>query len=144
MKNTDSALLRLLLVMLVFATGSGLWGCGGPAGPKLGDVSGKVTLDGQPVADALVVFEPQEGRPARGMTDAEGNYQLEYTQNAKGAAIGGYTVRITTGRPASYAEGQKVSDEVKETIPEKYNAKSELKAEVSPGKNQINFDLQSK
>lgn len=69
-------------------------GCGG-SGLKLVPVSGEVTLDGQPVADAAVVFTPlQGGPPASATTDAQGRYQLA-TNNQPGAVPGEHRVTIT-------------------------------------------------
>ena len=47
-----------------------LAGCGNS--PPLGTVSGRVTLDGQPLAETTVEFQPASGSPAYGVTDAEG------------------------------------------------------------------------
>lgn len=122
-----------------------LAGCGGQtAGPKIAPVSGKVELDGQPLADALVEFKPQSGRPSYGRTDAEGKYSLVYSQAANGAALGTYTVRISTGQEGNFVAGEMVSPPVPEKVPEKYHEKSELTAEVTSGKNIIDFSLKSK
>jgi hypothetical protein len=121
-----------------------IFGCGGNTGPAMGTVHGRVTLDGSPLGNAMVVFTPEHGRPANSMTNENGEYSLVYSQSAKGAAVGQYTVQITTGREEGYAEGVKVSDAVKEVVPDKYNSKSELKVEVKAGDNVHNFDLQSK
>ena len=114
-------------------------GCGGG---DLGRVSGTVTLDGQPLADALVSFYPEDGRPSMGTTDADGNYDLSFTPTEAGAMIGNHIVRITVAQVEG--EGEEGGRLPKETIPAKYNSKSELKAEVKPGKNRnVNFDLSS-
>jgi hypothetical protein len=122
-------------------------GCGGSG---LGEVTGKVTLDGQPLAGAIVTFYPQEGRPSIGMTDSEGNYELGFTASEKGAVVGKHTVRITTGAGED-REDESGEDEDQEegadfadpTIPAKYNSKSELTREVTSGSNEFDFDLQS-
>jgi len=41
-------------------------------------VSGTVTLDGRPFAKANVAFEPGQGRPSFGATDAQGQYTLQF------------------------------------------------------------------
>jgi hypothetical protein len=61
-------LLALLSVVLV-------GGCG-PKAPATLPVSGVVTLDGQPVEKAAVMFQPTEGRGALGQTDAQGRFLL--------------------------------------------------------------------
>jgi hypothetical protein len=66
-----------------------LVGCGNDG---LGQVTGVVTLDGQPLPDALLVFTPvRGGRPASARTDESGRYALVYSRDAEGAAIGEHT-----------------------------------------------------
>lgn len=120
----------------------GLVGCG--SGSGVAPVSGTVTLDGQPLANALVSFYPQEEgkRFSTGTTDAAGNYQLVYTNDQQGAAIGKHTVKITTA--TVQGEGGPAKPP-KEKLPAKYNDQSELTAEVASGaNNNTNFELQSK
>lgn len=115
-------------------------GCGG-SGPKLGRVSGKVTLDGQPLEGAAVEFHSQEGRGSIGVTDAQGSYQLSYTDDRMGAIIGQHTVRITMA--AEELDADEDGRLPKSKIPPRYNHKSELSAEVKAGSNQLDFNLES-
>lgn len=115
-----------------------LVGCGGGSDlPELGEVTGVVTLDGQPVSGAQVQFIPQSGRPSSGETDASGKYELHYTADVAGAVLGSHTVKINTA-----VDGR--DDPSTEKIPARYNSKSELTEEVKSGVNEINFDLKSK
>jgi hypothetical protein len=73
-------------------------GCGSAG---LGPVSGKVTLDGKPLADVEVLFAPQavEGNSNPGVysyckTDSEGNYELKTKNGKRGAVIGKHSVTI--------------------------------------------------
>lgn len=116
-------------------------GCGG-GGPDLAPVEGTVTLDGAPLPNARVVFQPQgPGSPSSGITDEEGHYELLYAPGRKGAMIGRHTVRITT-----YAQGR--ADEngeptfTPEHVPPRYNSQTELSAEVQPGSNTFDFPLE--
>jgi hypothetical protein len=104
----------------------------------MGTVTGTVQADGKPVPKALVTFFPQpEGRASSGMTDENGHYELVYSRSENGAEVGEHIVRITTA-----VEGGDYGDTMaKETIPAKYNVNSELVEQVSPGRNDINFDL---
>ena len=52
-----------------------LTGCGSD-GPERGVVTGKVTLNGDPLPNADVEFQPEEGSPSYGMTDEKGRYDL--------------------------------------------------------------------
>jgi len=114
-------------------------GCG--TGNDWATVKGKVTLNGQPLQNALVEFQPTApgGSPSSGMTDAEGRYELLYTFERAGAAPGEHIVSIRTG-------GTRVDDscrevECKECVPAKYNLQTELKRTVEPGRNTLDFDL---
>jgi hypothetical protein len=107
-------------------------GCGGPD-VELGQVHGTVQMDGKPVPRAQVTFIPEgRGRGASGLANENGEYVMEYTPDAAGALVGPVTVQIRTR-----------TNDTPETIPPKYNDKTELKAEVKSGRNVINFDLQS-
>ncbi|WDI44502.1 carboxypeptidase regulatory-like domain-containing protein [Bremerella sp. P1] len=110
--------------------------------PDLGEVSGNVTLDGSPLADATVSFQSVElGRLASGKTDAQGHYELNLLNDTKGAVVGANKVLITTAQPGDDAVPGSAKPE---TLPKKYNDKSELTADVKEGSNEFNFDLQSK
>lgn len=132
---------HLVIALLVFTCG-----CADDGYGELGlvPVSGVVTLDGSPLSGAQVSFEGQDKRLATGTTDASGKYVLMYDSQTPGAMPGPKTVRITTAAAevegGGAAEGATVA---KERIPPHYNAKSELKAEVSTSNKTFNFDLKS-
>ncbi|MFW6172061.1 MAG: carboxypeptidase-like regulatory domain-containing protein, partial [Planctomycetota bacterium] len=71
-------------------------GCG-DSGPERGYVEGTVTMDGEPLPDAVVTFQPEDtGRPSYGKTDENGHYELQYTSDKKGALVGMHRVTIST------------------------------------------------
>jgi hypothetical protein len=117
-------------------------GCNPEGLPGLGRVTGTITMDGKPVPDAMVAFDPVGGgaAPAMGRTDASGNYELYYSRGNKGAKTGEHTVQINSYRETGDDDARQIQ---KETIPSRYNVKTELKATVSRGSNTINFDLKS-
>ncbi|MBI3463288.1 MAG: carboxypeptidase regulatory-like domain-containing protein [Planctomycetes bacterium] len=118
-------------------------GCG-PGGPEIASVEGTVTMDGKPLANAAVVFIPENGRPAGATTDSQGHYVLNFTSGRKGAIPGKNSIRITTLRDAGEDENGNPIPAQRETVPMKYNAASELTFEVKEGeKNVANFDLVS-
>ena len=118
-------------------------GCG-PSGPPLGKVQGKVTLDGQPLEGANVEFIPTSGRPSVGVTDANGDYYLQFTNDMAGALLGTHKVSITTARAGTDSEGVGPSVEArKELLPPNYHANTQLTAEVASGNNTFDFDLLS-
>lgn len=118
-----------------------LAGCGGP--DKVGGVTGKVTLSGQPLPDAMVTFSPTaEGATSGvGKTDSEGNYTLTFAADVEGAQEGENVVRISTYREAN-PDADPPQPAVPEKVPAKYNVKTELKVEVKPGSNTFDFPLE--
>jgi len=68
-------------------------GCGGNGGPKTFPVSGALTFRGQPVPKAVVTFIPQNGRPAAGITNDQGEFTLP-----AGAVAGMH--KVTIAEPA--------------------------------------------
>jgi len=135
MRGTITGIFCLMLASTVFLGA----GCGG--GPKLSRVKGTVTMDGKPLPNVVVEFQPENGSPSKGITDASGHYKLRYTHKKNGAVLGKHTVRITT--VASNSDEDSGDESGSETIPEKYNAKTELTAEVTSGSKTIDFDLKS-
>jgi hypothetical protein len=108
-------------------------------GPQIAPVTGKVTLDGQPLAAAKIEFQPDSGAPSYGRTGEDGGYALLFVGQQHGALIGHHTVRIRT------AELDSLGDHMtRESVPAKYNSRSTLTAEVSSGSNVHNFDLTSR
>ncbi|QDU63809.1 hypothetical protein Pan216_46900 [Planctomycetes bacterium Pan216] len=133
-KAIPSALVLFSLTLLT--------GCGGGEKPDLGTVTGTVTLDGEPLSNAEVFFQPEQGRPSVGQTDADGDYELLYTVRRKGAQLGKQTVRISTATMKEDDEGNTI--EIPEKVPPQYNSETTLVVEVVPGSNDFDFDLKSK
>ena len=86
----------VLSIATLFAVG-GLSGCGGSDRPVTHPVSGRITMDSKPVADANVGFHPVKvgTPPAVGTTDADGNYQLTTFNTNDGAIASQYTVTVS-------------------------------------------------
>jgi len=122
------ASLRLSFMLALAA----LTGCGGDV--SLGKVYGKVTIDGEPVQNAVITFIPEgPGRSGSGRTNEAGEYVAEYSSGSAGALIGPCIVEIRT-------ENAFRSEE----IPARYNNKTELKETIKAGKNELNFVLEGK
>lgn len=130
-ENFKYALLLFLAIVPII-------GCN--KGPKLNEVSGYVTINGNPPNAPLeILFHPviQGTGTANGGTAEDGSYSLLYPGGGNGVPAGEYTVTITL-MPDFEQEGI-----VPPRIPEKYNTQTELKATVQSGKNEnVNFDLQ--
>ncbi|WP_145267234.1 transthyretin-like family protein [Calycomorphotria hydatis] len=122
-----------------------LAGCNADEGPDLGTVTGTVTLDGEPLPNAEVVFSPVlSGRSSFATTDQDGHYEMLYTSSRKGATWGEHRVSITTAVEefSNEATGE-LTPAVKEKLPAKYHEKTELSANVESGSNTIDFALKS-
>ncbi|MEZ6069960.1 MAG: carboxypeptidase-like regulatory domain-containing protein [Pirellulales bacterium] len=122
-------------------------GCG--SGEPLGQVSGVVTLAGEPVTNGSVVFENRElGISVRANLDDQGRYHVR-TYDQDGLPPGDYQVAVTstrTGSGASPFVGDPADQQPTDTgpaIPEKYFkiATSDLSAHVDAGPNTIDFPL---
>ncbi|MCC6507921.1 MAG: carboxypeptidase regulatory-like domain-containing protein [Pirellulaceae bacterium] len=131
---------QCLLAGVGLLTCLSMLGCSGPEHPDVGRVSGKVTLDGQPLAEATVMFQPSTGRASMATTDSDGNYTLSYIDQVSGAIIGSHKVIIRTEIPGE--DGQ--PPVAKEKLPKKYHDRSELTADVKAGSNTFDFELASK
>jgi hypothetical protein len=133
----QSFLVALCVVLLPVA------GCGS-SGPKLGKVSGTVTLDGKPLPDARIEFQPgPEGSPSEARTDENGHYELMYGPDKPGAIVGEHLVRISTARMELADELGREMISHPELLPPRYNQESELKREVVAGSQTIDFELTS-
>ncbi|MGL6195075.1 MAG: carboxypeptidase-like regulatory domain-containing protein [Thermoguttaceae bacterium] len=147
----------LLAICVVFS--SSILGCN--KGPALIPVSGKVTLNGEPLEGANVSFSPKHignGDAAVGVTDANGLYKLQIMDpKAKvggGTTKGEYTVTIRKSLVEwdgkSYVQGMGNSEParattVRELMPQIYtsDATTPFSAVVEKGKKNYDFDVVS-
>lgn len=132
-------------------------GCGD--GIKFAPVSGQVTMNDKPLANAYVNFQPigsaENPNPGRGsyaITDKDGKYTLRSDGGREGAVVGRHRVSIST----YFAEDGAVVDPQKgsrddapppklgkggDPIPMRYNGDTKLEFEVKPGSNVANWPL---
>jgi hypothetical protein len=115
-------------------------GCGGGAMPV---VSGTVTLDGQPVANGSISFVPLDGKGrTAGGTITDGKYSTKVPVGEMKVSI---SVPKIVGREKEFdTPDSPTRDVAKESAPEKYNSKSELKLTVGPGDTVHDFVLSTK
>lgn len=70
-------------------------GCG-DSRPAVAPVSGVLRFAGRPLADAAVMFAPVAGgRPAEGVTDADGRFELTTFNRGDGALLGAHRAAVT-------------------------------------------------
>ena len=132
-------------------------GCGGSTDNPLGRqaVSGKVTLDGVPLSQGSISFEPQSASAAEAAVNAgtvveNGQYEIPAHQ---GLLPGTYKVSIsasqqsgsTSTNPIEAMNQASQQQAATELVPEKYNVNSELSIEVKDdGPGQFDFELLTK
>ena len=146
--------MKNLFVITSFLFLSLIVGCGRPQLP-LGQVRGRLTLDGEPIAKAKIWFEPVAGgRPSYGESDRSGYYSVRYNAKRKGALPGEHTVRVSTFQEAyEPLEGEDTVDSEEaaliesnpgraEEIPAKY-LEAPLTVTVEEGSNTIDLTLDS-
>ncbi len=137
---------QYLLVGLVLVVA----GCGGS---KVAPVSGRVLLDGKPLAGASVNFLPdtkekEPGPGSVGKTDADGKFTLQLqTGSGNGAIIGKHRVRITAFEGGDEPPSSNPNEQFfrKPLVPERYSGNNtELTFEVpAGGTTEAIFELKS-
>ncbi len=151
---------RLLLSCVVLAI---LVGCSSGK-PKTYQVTGAVTMKGQPVEGATVVFVPPEGatyQAATGITDASGNFKLSTFTGEDGAQEGEYRIKVSkfnVKKPTKEEQERYISIEeerkmqfgddkpavpARNLLPPKYNDESTsgLAYTVKKGTNKVELQL---
>lgn len=125
-----------------------LLGCGRSGGLETAQVSGTVTLDGQPYTHGgSVVFQPEaRGKMATSRIQPDGSFQLSTYSGGDGAIVGKHIVSVRP--PAAKVVDESADTPVpKSPIPSKYRspASSGLSFEVRAGElNTLTIDLKSK
>lgn len=98
--------MRFSLLILTLA----MWGCGGADRPRLVEVRGSVTFNGAPLEGAQIAMlltdskDPKYGRPARAISNAQGEFVPSSYGDEPGIPTGKYKVAV-----------------VKQEFPENYN-----------------------
>lgn len=131
--------MKFVFCALVLASLFALAGCSPPP-----QISGTVTLDGQPLPEGYIAFVPDGTGPhasgtGSGANIVNGSYLLRAPQ-------GKYLVEITASKLLPLPPGQKgmdgATEEVRQYLPDRYNSKTELKQEITATA-KIDFELKS-
>ena len=141
---------RLPFTLAVIPLLLALYGCDS-SGMKYAPVTGKVTMDGKPLAKVSVVFSPLPkpgsdiaGNTAGGVTDENGQYTLKTSTPdgglKDGAQVGKHKVRISLQE----TRGEGDRSVTREKLPKKYNEQTTLTADVTAGGPPIDFPLTSR
>jgi hypothetical protein len=110
-------------------------GCGSR---KFAPVSGTVTLDGRPLANAIVTFMPvveqgsiDAGESSTGKTNDKGEFTLKSTTGKNGARVGKHKVSISM-QATKVGQSEERTRTV-ELLPKRYNEQTELTYDVPAG-----------
>jgi hypothetical protein len=146
-KRFSSPLTRCLLGVLLATTVAVSTGCSGSV--RRAPVAGKVTLDGEPIAEGRITFHPAEGQqgPNAGAVILNGTYSIPASM---GATVGPNRVEIHASRKtnrqiaSAYGRSDKI-EEVEEAVPAIYNDKTLLTFDIEPGKKNVaDFELRTR
>ncbi|WZO96283.1 carboxypeptidase regulatory-like domain-containing protein [Isosphaeraceae bacterium EP7] len=156
MNDRLAALWPLLACTLLAGCEMGSADSARPRSPKRVPTSGVVTLDGKPLAGAVVTFLPIDEEGSLTVSDVRegGHYDLTYVTFPGGTAPGKYKVAVsyligTDGRPVdlgtrSALQVPKEAIEAKERLPKKYSdlGVTTLVAVVPPAGGTFDFPLE--
>lgn len=134
-KPSFGFLASLVVVLLV--------GCS-KGGPPFGTVTGRITLEDEPVERAFVEFHG-DGSVCYAVapTDEDGKYEMKFEKDREGIPVATYQVQISTQDWLKQEDGS--NKVLKERIPKHYvGIDSILTFAVESGENSANFELSKK
>ena len=125
---------KLLMVVILAC----LVGCS-DNGPPMGQVKGRVTLDGIPIKEGVINFFSKDGSTKTVSTFIlNGEYDVM-------VPVGSQRVEISCVSVPELKAGQNPETLIgREIIPSRYNSSSELELEVSQSMDTVNFELLGK
>jgi hypothetical protein len=128
---------RLIQIATVLCSVCLVAGCSSESGPKYFPVRGEVLLDGNPLADAMILFHPLNADASEipkplACSDTGGNFELK-----DGAPVGEYAITVELRELKQ--DGDEMIRDGKNLLPEHYRdpQKSGLKFVVEPGSNEV-------
>jgi len=135
------AVTRCTLLRAMLALGSAVVLMGGCTSSPNGTLDGEVTLDGAALKEGVVRFVPTGGKGATSTAPIkDGSFHASLN-------AGEYDVQFSSpkviGKRRMMPDSPEV-DDVSELIPDKYNAKSDLKVTIQQGTQAKRFELTTK
>ena len=113
-----------------------LAGCG----PTVVTLSGNITVNGQPVEKGVIDFASLENSAGSSTAEiAGGRYRVKVSPGKKHVSISAPVV--TDRRPEHNGPGALMVEITKESLPDKYNAKTELTFDVTLATKEKDFEL---
>jgi len=142
MRNFNIIAARRVCVAVTLLMSALVVGCSSAENER-GAISGIVVLDGTPLESGTIALALVDSDyPIASAEIVAGKYELE-------APLEAYKVVISSPQVVKEVSvynqpGGPTRAITEETLPDKYNTKSELRIDVTPGKMERNFDLSSK
>jgi hypothetical protein len=153
-----------LAASILVTVGIVLTGCPNSSRPATYKVTGTVTMQGKPVADAVVTFVPTgtDGEAASAITDSDGKYALTTWRAGDGARPGEYRVKVSKQESAAvdpskmvknltieeeqkiYVENTKPRPPAKSLVPSKYQDESTSGLSHTVPQGSSTFDIEIK
>ena len=129
---------RSLILLFVLV---GVVGC--PGSSAQGTVDGTVTLDGMPLKEGDVTFVPADGKSQTASAKIiDGKFSAQVPTGEMRVEIS--APKVIGKRKMYDTPDSRVVDQVRELLPPRYNAKTELRLKVKSGVQDETFSLQSK
>lgn len=135
--------IALPLTLMVFMVG-----CGGKSLPPLGQISGTVFYNGNPVEKAMIIFHNPKGRPARGsIIDGEIQDVITYDTLNDGVPLGKMPVTIHPFVDPEAITRQAVAGparrNVRPSLPPRYAdlKTTNLSVDIHEGQNEVELSL---
>ena len=124
----------------------------------MGDVQGRVTIDGKPLTNTIIYFEPSRGPLAQSALDDGGKYCLKTPGIGRGVSPGGYRVYLvatlsdddesvrTVIRESDLVVGKApppmIVPKIHPSVTKYYSSTTtDWHREVEPGSNNFDFEL---
>lgn len=135
--------------LLTVTASLALMGCGESREFELAPVSGKVTLNGEPLVGAQVLLQPtggseNPGPSSTGLTNESGEYVMKTIDGEEGAVVGHHRVAITSNPFQEVPAGDQDVGPNNERVPMRYNLNSSLTIDISKeGDAKADFEITS-
>lgn len=105
------------------------------------EVSGTVRFQGKEIKEGAITFIPMDGKtPTAGGTIKDGQYLVRVPAGVMKVSIS--APRVVGKRKLYDTPDSPEMPVTLESLPARYNERTELQLEVKPGKNQKDFDLE--
>lgn len=136
--NFKQAALRTAVIMVLLPASTG---CGRGDGIERVVMSGKVTHQGQPVADGEIRFRPAEGTSAPITIERIVNGEYRTTMSG-GVPVGSHRVEIRAYNPEDPLPQGPGDPQRRQLLPPQYNSQSTLTITVESGQSRLTQDFE--